>query len=281
MLHTARNNQKFAFVQRNAAIAKLHAEAAAHYQEQLILGRMIVPDELALKFHHLHVLAVQFTHHTRIPMIGEQGQLLTDIDLFHVMRLSKLSQTAFERRYPLVSAPGELTADIRAGEAGFDLDALFRAHYGRVAAVIVRVVRDPARAEELAVEVFLKLSRNERAQGDNPEAWLYRTAVRIGLDELRRQTRRLHYESLLGFVLGAPLPTPEQIHAASEERERVRRVLSMIARRQAELLLLRSHGLSYEELASTLHLNPASVGTLLARAQQAFRKEYINRYGKQ
>jgi RNA polymerase sigma-70 factor, ECF subfamily len=55
----------------------------------------------------------------------------------------------------------------------------------------------------------------------------------------------------------------------------------MIARRQAELLLLRSHGLSYEELASTLHLNPASVGTLLARAQQAFRKEYINRYGKQ
>jgi RNA polymerase sigma-70 factor (ECF subfamily) len=197
------------------------------------------------------------------------------------MRLSKSSQTAFELRYPVVNAPGELTADIRADEADFDLDALFRAHYGRVATVIVRVVRDPARAEELAVEVFLRLSRNERVQGDSPEAWLYRTAVRMGLDELRRQTRRLHYERLLGFVQGTSVPTPEQIHAASEQRERVRRVLSTIPRRRAELLLLRSHGLSYEELASALDINPASVGTLLARAQQAFRKEYIKRYGKQ
>ena len=57
-------------------------------------------------------------------------------------------------------------------------------------------------------------------------------------------------------------------------------VLSAIARRQAQLLVLRSDGFSYDELASTLDLNPASVGTLLARAQQAFRKEYIKRYGE-
>ena len=46
------------------------------------------------------------------------------------------------------------------------------------------------------------------------------------------------------------------------------------------LLVLRSDGLSYIELASALDLNPASVGTLLARAQQAFRKEDIKRYGQ-
>jgi RNA polymerase sigma-70 factor (ECF subfamily) len=46
-------------------------------------------------------------------------------------------------------------------------------------------------------------------------------------------------------------------------------------------LLLRSNGLSYEEVANALELNPASVGTLLSRAQQAFRKEYIKRYGEQ
>jgi RNA polymerase sigma-70 factor (ECF subfamily) len=52
-------------------------------------------------------------------------------------------------------------------------------------------------------------------------------------------------------------------------------------KRQAEVLVLHSHGLSYEELASTLDLNPASVGTLLSRALQAFRKEYIERYGEE
>jgi RNA polymerase sigma-70 factor (ECF subfamily) len=167
--------------------------------------------------------------------------------------------------------------EFQSGEADFDLETLFRAHYARIAGVIVRVVRDPARAEELAVDVFLKLSRRPKARGENAEGWLYRTAVRMGLDELRRQTRRLHYEGLLGFAPATP--TPEDIHAASEERERVRRVLSVIARRRAELLLLRSHGLSYGELASALQLNPASVGTLLGRAQNAFRKEYIKRYG--
>ncbi len=181
---------------------------------------------------------------------------------------------------PREIAAGEIATDIKAGEADFDLEALFRAQYQRIADVIARVVRDPARAEELAVEVFLRLSRDPKAQGGNTEAWLYRTGVRIGLDELRRRTRRRRYEGLADFF-GALAPTPEDIHAASEEREKVRRVLSAMARRDAELLLLRSHGLSYDQLASALHLNPTSVGTLLSRAQNAFRKEYIKRHGKQ
>jgi DNA-directed RNA polymerase specialized sigma24 family protein len=36
------------------------------------------------------------------------------------------------------------------------LDAVFRAHYERMTRVIGRVIHDQARAEELAVEVFLK-----------------------------------------------------------------------------------------------------------------------------
>jgi RNA polymerase sigma-70 factor (ECF subfamily) len=50
--------------------------------------------------------------------------------------------------------------------------------------------------------------------------------------------------------------------------------------RQAELLLLRHEGFDYRELAAALHLNPASVGTLLSRAQETFRKEYIKAYGE-
>ena len=164
-------------------------------------------------------------------------------------------------------------------EARFDLETVFRAQYERMARIIARVVHDRARAEELAVEVFLRLWRNPEAQHGNTEGWLYRAAVRAGLDALRRQARQTRYERLLGFV--RRVPTPEEIHAANEEQERVRRVLSAIARRQAELLLLRSHGLTYDEVAAALALNPASVGTLLIRAQQAFRKEYIKRYGKE
>lgn len=163
--------------------------------------------------------------------------------------------------------------------AAFDFEATFRLYYARVARLIARVVRDPSRAEELAVEVFWTLARNPKAQGDRVGGWLYRSAVRAGLYELRRQARRERFAHLLRRDHERP-PDPEQLHAAAEEQRQVRDVLARLDKRQAELVLLRSSGLSYEELAAALNLNPASVGTLLSRAQQAFRKEYIQRYGE-
>jgi len=167
----------------------------------------------------------------------------------------------------------------RTRETPFDFEAVFHLHYERIARVIARIVRDPARAEELAVEVFWKLWRTPRAQGEHAGGWLYRAAVRAGLYELRRQLRRARYERLLRFLPG--VSTPEEVHAAAEEQQHVRLVLAALDPRQAELLLLRGHGLSYNEVASALQLKPASVGTLLGRAKKAFRKEYLEHYGEQ
>ena len=177
-----------------------------------------------------------------------------------------------------MNARSEAVDDTRIEEAPFDFEGIFRAHYERVARVIARVVGDPGRAEELAVEVFLKLWRRPQANSERVAGWLYRSAVRKGLDELRRRTRRTRYEGLFGFI--RRVPTPEDIRTTIEEQEKVHLVLAVIAAGQAELLILRSHGFSYDELAVALNLNPASIGTLLSRAQQAFRKEYIKRYGQ-
>lgn len=157
-----------------------------------------------------------------------------------------------------------------------DLEHIFRGNYARVVRVIARVVKDRARAEELAVEVFLRLWKRRLAADANVDGWLNRTAARMGIDELRRRSRRERYERLSRALRVA---NPEEIRAAGEEKERVRRVLARMNRAQAELLVLRGEGLSYAELAAALELNPASVGKLLSRAQAAFRKEYTRRYG--
>jgi len=160
------------------------------------------------------------------------------------------------------------------------LDGIFRAHYERIARVIGRVIHDQARAEEVAVEVFLKWWRNPRVQGEHAEGWLYRTAVRKALDELRNQTRRNRLERFLGLARESP-PTPEHLYAASIEQQRVRTVLGALKPRDAELLLLRSQDLTYQQIAASLALNPNYVGSLISRAQAAFRKEYLKRYGKE
>jgi len=160
----------------------------------------------------------------------------------------------------------------------FDFEAVFRAHYGRIARAIARVIRDPARAEELAVEVLWRFWRTPRAR-EQAAAWLYRTAVRAALNELRGRTRGQRREQLADLERDSP--DPEKERAAAEAREHVRRVLAAMNPVQAEVLLLQAGGLSYAELAAALEMHPASVGTTISRARQAFRKEFIQRYGEQ
>lgn len=161
----------------------------------------------------------------------------------------------------------------------FDFRAAFHGQYPRVVRLVARIVKDHSRAEEIAVEVFWKLWRTPAAQGPHANGWLYRTAIRMSLDGLRRQVRREKYERLFGFPRATP--TPEQLHSEDQKQKQVRTALSAMKVRDAELLLLRSDGLSYQETAQILGLNPVSVGTLLSRAQQIFRREYIKRYGQE
>jgi RNA polymerase sigma-70 factor (ECF subfamily) len=157
-----------------------------------------------------------------------------------------------------------------------EIDHAFRENYPRIARVIARVIGNRGRAEELAVDAFLRWWRHTGARGDEAPKWLYRVAVRMAIDELRRQARRARVAQLLGR--GQAPQTPEDIEHASETRRRVRLVLATLSRRDAALLILRSEGLSYQEAAAALGLNPASVGTLISRAQCAFRVEYVRRY---
>ena len=162
--------------------------------------------------------------------------------------------------------------------AGDRLDELFRANYARLARVVGRIVHDQARAEEIAADVFLRWQRHPRAHGDGAEGWLYRTAVRQALDAWRRDQRWARVEGLLAHV-GVTPRTPADLHAGAAERRQVRAVLASLRRRNATLLLLWAEDVSYAEMAAAVGVQATSVGSLLRRAQDAFKKEYEARYG--
>ena len=56
---------------------------------------------------------------------------------------------------------------------------------------------------------------------------------------------------------------------------RVRAALSLVKPAQAQLLILRSSGLSYKELADALNVKTSSIGTMLNRAEEEFRNCYL------
>src|SRR6516164_4618896 len=83
MLHAARHNQEFSLLQPNLPVPKLHAKPAAHDQEQLVLGLMMMPDEFPLKADQLYLLSVQLTDYLGTPLIGEPRKRLCELDFVH------------------------------------------------------------------------------------------------------------------------------------------------------------------------------------------------------
>jgi RNA polymerase sigma-70 factor (ECF subfamily) len=69
-------------------------------------------------------------------------------------------------------------------------------------------------------------------------------------------------------------PDPGVEAERAEQRRMVRAVLEKLKPRSAQVLVLRHSGLSYAEIAAALNLPVSSVGTLLARAEAEFEKNY-------
>jgi RNA polymerase sigma-70 factor (ECF subfamily) len=154
-----------------------------------------------------------------------------------------------------------------------ELDELFQQHWERLCGALYRLVGDPAEAEDLALETFVRLYRRPPARREQMGGWLYRVATNLGYNALRARKRRQTYESR-ALEDGSP-PDPAEEVERRQERERVRMALASLKPRQAQLLTLRHSGLAYAEIAEALGVAPASVGTLLARAEAEFERKYL------
>ncbi|HUX67637.1 MAG TPA: sigma-70 family RNA polymerase sigma factor [Terriglobales bacterium] len=157
--------------------------------------------------------------------------------------------------------------------------AVFRQHYARLVGMVVRVVGERALAEEIADDAFWKLYQRPALQSDghNVAGWLYRTGSRMGIDALRaRQRRRLGQERVAAEAerAGPALEAPLGALVRLEQAAAVRRALRRLKPAQAQILVLRHSGLSYQEIALALRMRASSVGTTLARAEAAFQKAF-------
>lgn len=156
-----------------------------------------------------------------------------------------------------------------------DFDALFQSHWERVCRVLNNLVGDWDEAQDLALEVFVRLHNRPPQDPSNIAGWLYRVATRMGFNALRERKRRRHYEQKAGeLAFGDDGGDPALVAEHRMEREQVRQTLSVMNRRSAELLILRHSGLSYAEVAAALNVSPASVGALLARAEAEFERKH-------
>jgi RNA polymerase sigma-70 factor, ECF subfamily len=189
----------------------------------------------------------------------------------------------FERDARPLMEEQDLLERVRSGdETAFA--RLFERHWEPVCRLLVRVTGDADAAGDVAQEVFVQLYRKPPLdEGVALRAWLYRVARNRGYNALRADRRRRTREDT---VAGDPTSTfsadgagpsggMEEVVNRAEERDAVRRALLHLPERQRDCLVLRAEGLSYAEIAASVGVAPGSVGTILARAERAFKTEFL------
>ena len=152
---------------------------------------------------------------------------------------------------------------------------LFEAHYRRLFRYLNRLTGDGELAADLVQETFIRLYQRGDAP-DTPGPWLISVAMNLFRNEATTRRRRAR---LLTITRGEGAHSdsglsPDQQVVMTETSSRVRRTIEGMPERDRHMLLLRAEGYSYREIATALELNEASVGVLLARAKQVFRKHY-------
>lgn len=146
---------------------------------------------------------------------------------------------------------------------------VYEAHAARLLKVLMRIVTDVEIAEDLCHEAFVRFHRHSRRLADEQQAlyWLLRVAKNLAFSAQRRlRTERNALDRL-------PEPTPsigadEQVLRERTARQ-VRAAVGRLPKPLRDAIVLREYGgLSYAEIADTLHISVANAKVRVHRARQ-------------
>ncbi|HWR37390.1 MAG TPA: RNA polymerase sigma factor [Clostridia bacterium] len=148
---------------------------------------------------------------------------------------------------------------------------LFQTLRGRVYQYLLLILGNPAEAEELTQECFLRLYQqlHKRKSIDNARVWLFHVARNLALD--KKRTGRFiaaidppTWDKVLEFRRD-PSPTPEQNLLQKERYELVCSVLKRLSDQEQQVLYLRAKGLSYRQVGEVMALSIEAVAAHVHR----------------
>ena len=169
----------------------------------------------------------------------------------------------------------------RGDRRAFDL--LVLRYQQRIVKLIMRYVHDPAEAQDVAQEAFIKAYRAMPAfRGDSAfYTWLYRISINTAKNYLVAQQRRpIDYDFDLqdpdNYEVNARLrdeESPEGLALQEELRQTMERTIASLPEELRTAIMLREiDGLSYEEIAQAMDCPVGTVRSRIFRAREAIDK---------
>lgn len=162
------------------------------------------------------------------------------------------------------------------------LNSIFLAQRSSLMWSVMRIVRDPQAAEDLAQETFVRACKALEARPiEHIESFLHQTARNLAFDHLRRRKTRERFEQfdvIEDALEGVPdrMPSPE---AEIIERERLQIFLRLLSempqQTQHVVMLSRINEWSNARIAAHLGISERTVFNALKRALAGCREVLI------
>jgi RNA polymerase sigma-70 factor (ECF subfamily) len=160
-------------------------------------------------------------------------------------------------------------------EPGGTLERLFQDHHRLVYQTAYRITGRGQDAEDVLQTIFLRLARRERLPelSPTPVYYLRRAAVNAALDVVRsRRPGAPAIEDLEPRLADGRQPDPESRHGNAELRDELRRAVSRLSPRAAEVVSLRYfEGYRNHEIAKMLGTSRTTIAVILHRARHQLR----------
>ncbi|GAP96606.1 RNA polymerase sigma factor [Leptolyngbya sp. NIES-2104] len=156
--------------------------------------------------------------------------------------------------------------------------SVYRSDWGRIIAVLIRLLGDFDIAEEAAQEAFAAAVKQWQATGipDLPRAWMIRTARYKAIDRLRRKIRMT--EKLEWYAASGLIPASEEPTYDNDEipDDRLRLIFTcchpaLAIETQVALTLRMLGGLETDEIARAFLVPTATMAQRLVRAKRKIR----------
>ena len=158
---------------------------------------------------------------------------------------------------------------------------LFETYKDKVFSIAVYSSGDPALADDITQQIFLKLFTAIRQfRGDSEfTTWLYRLVVNACLDERRRRRRLLPWGEMVAMKKAGERKPQEKHYARLEISEAVQAAIGELKPKfRLPILLKYIEGLSYDEIANVMGCSKGTVASRLNRghSQLAKRLSHLN-----
>ena len=160
--------------------------------------------------------------------------------------------------------------------------AIFDTYRSRLYYYIFGFVKSGQVAEELVMDVFMKLwtGREMIAQIENFDGFLFRVAHNKTIDFLRSAAKDPNFRELLWEEMQLVSDAgADNVLINHEYEEKVREAIALLSpQRKKVYQLSREMDLTHEEIAIQLNLSKSTVNNHLVEARQFIRQYLVNRF---